>query len=213
MISIIAVVDEANITHGSYFEASAKYLSGLIEGWDWDCDLHVVNSKDCSATSINNIIADVCESKPFVFIVFSHGSEKACVAGGTSYVSSSNADKFCDSLFYSTACLNARSLGPELVGKGCQTFVGFKEESYAFCNEEYKDIFLKCDLACLVSFLNKEDKKIKDAMQEAKSYYNMQIDKLDNFKDDILFKGALIENREALRLIGNTKLKRQDLNC
>lgn len=212
MIRIIAVADEANITHGSYFETSVKYFSGLIEGWDWDSDLHIVKSKDCSATFINSKIADACEGKPFVFVVFSHGSENACVAGGVSYVSNSNADKFSKSLFYSTACLNARSLGPELVGKGCQAFVGFKEVSYAFCKEEYRDVFMKCDLACLVSFLNKEDKTIEDALKEAKSYYNMQIDKLDTF-NDILFKGELIENREALILIGNKKLKRLDLNC
>ena len=90
-------------------------------------------------------------------------------------------------------------------------FVGFTEESNAFCKVDEQEIFIRCDLACLFSFLGNEGKTLRDAMTDAISYYNMQIDKLDSFWD-VLFKGALIENREALTLLGNKDLKREDLD-
>ena len=211
MIRIVVAVDECNTTHGQYFKASKEYLSSLVDGQEWESELHVMGSSECKRSYINDRLPGICSDNPFVFVVFSHGNENACVAGGANYIDGSSAGTFSKSLFYSTACLNGKELGANLVNGGCMAFVGFTEESNAFCKVDEQETFIRCDLACLFSFLGNEGKTLRDAMTDAISYYNMQIDKLDSFWD-VLFKGALIENREALTLLGNKDLKREDLD-
>ena len=210
MIRIVVASDECNSTHGQYFEASKEYLSSLVDGQEWENELHVMGSNDCKRSYVSTNLPMICADNPFVFVVFSHGNEKACVAGGANYVDASNAKNFCKSLFYSTACLNGRELGENLVKEGCSAFIGFTEESNAFTEENHQDVFMRCDLACLFSFLGNKDKMLSEAFKEAIAYYNTQIDRLDSFQDLIL-KGLLIENRNALTLLGNKELKREDL--
>lgn len=210
MIRFVVAKDEANAALGTYFDASKNYLDGLAGGIDTESDLHVMNSKECKRTYVSDTLPKVCGEKPFIFVVFSHGNEKACVAGGVNYIDEGNVGSFKNSFFYSTACLNGRELGVKLVEEGCEAFVGFTEESNAYSIDEYREVFIKCDLACLSSFLSKKDKTLKEAESDAISYFNMQIDKLDSLTE-LLIKGALIENREALRVLGNKELKRENL--
>lgn len=210
MIRIIVSVDEKNVTLGKYFEASEKYLYGLVDNKEWTECYHVINSDECNVTYIKNTLPSLFVDKPYIFVVFTHGSEVACISSGTSYVNKENANLFKGSFFYSTACLTGKKLGFELINNGCSAFVGFTEETNAFCEDEYKYITIKCDLACLYSFLSDGDKTIGQSLDDAISYYNTQIDKLADI-GDVLFRGELITNREALTLIGNKDLKRSDL--
>lgn len=209
MIRVVVAVDEQNASHGSYFDASKDYLAGLID--ELEGDFHVMNSSSCKKSYVNDSLPAVCGDKPFVFTVFSHGNEKACVAGGQNYVDEQNLDKFKNTLFYSTACLNGKELGQKLIESGCTAFVGFTAESNALSVDDHSEIFMRCDLACLFSFLGNEGKTLKEAMADSEAYYNREIDKLDSFWD-VVAKGLLIENRDTLKVFGNTDLKREDLS-
>lgn len=46
----------------------------------------------------------------------------------------------------------------------------------ACCKDDYQEVFIKCDLSCLSSFLSKKDKTLKEAESDAISYFNGQID-------------------------------------
>ena len=54
MIRIVVAVDECNTTHGQYFKASKEYLSSLVDGQEWESELHVMGSSECKRSYIND---------------------------------------------------------------------------------------------------------------------------------------------------------------
>lgn len=168
-----------------------------------------ITSNLCNIAYIDNL-PSLCLDQPFVFIAYTHGSENGLVVNGNSFVSRNNSHYFKDSLFYSTACLVGKGLAMDLIGEGCKAFVGFSEESEVFAKSHIRKIFIDCDNYALKMFLT-TNATIGDSVKAAKQYYSSKIDKLLEFKENVLFVSALVNSRDSLICEGNKDLIKEDL--
>jgi len=149
-------------------------------------------------------------SYPFILIAYTHGFENGLRCNGSTYISNHNCNLFRNSLFYSTACLIGKELGPALIENGCKTFVGFNEESEVFEKVYFRDICLNCDNYAL-KLLMISDKTIGQSFEAMKRYYTDQIDHLIEIGEDPVFIASMRANREALVCIGDRNLRKEDL--
>ncbi len=209
MINIVIAFDNQNAGLGQYFEDCQKDIVALLDEQSQlvkSCT--TVPSPQCNAAYIDISIPKL-NSNPFIFIAYTHGIDDGLKCCGASFVSMNNCYHFANSLFYSTACLIGRKLAPELISRGCKTFIGFKEESEVFQNASYRQTFIECDNYALKMFIT-SDTTVEQAFNSMKNHYTNKIDRLMEFGEDPLFIGALIANREALICLGNKKLKKSD---
>jgi hypothetical protein len=210
MINIVIAFDNQNKTLGQYFDDCQKDIVALLEE-----QKHLVKScskitsTQCNAAYIDTIIPQL-NSKPFIFIAYTHGIDDGVRCNGSSFVSVDNCHHFVNSLFYSTACLIGKILASELIVKGCKAFIGFKEESEVFQNTSHRQTFIECDNYALKVFMI-SDATIGQAFDSMKNYYTYKIDRFVELGEDPFFIGALTANREALVCLGNKNLKKEDI--
>jgi hypothetical protein len=210
MINIIIAFDNQNSILGQYFEDCQKDIITLL-----DEQKHLINFCHQIPTPLCNvgyidITMPILNSKPFIFIAYTHGVDDGLRCNGDSFISVNNCQHFINSLFYSTACLIGKKLAPELINQGCKTFIGFKEASEVFENASYRQIFIECDNFALKMFMI-SDTSIGESFDAMKNYYTNKIDRLMEFGEDPLYIASLIANREALICIGDKNLKKEDL--
>lgn len=168
-----------------------------------------IPSSQCNVAYIDMVIP-IISVNPFIFIAYTHGIKDGLRCNGGSFVSVGNCQHFINSLFYSTACLIGKKLGPELINRGCKAFVGFKEESEVFQNVSYRRTFMECDNFAIKMFIS-SGASIGESFDAMKNYYTTKIDRLMEFGEDPLFIGALTANRESLVFLGDRALKKEDL--
>lgn len=210
MINIIIAVDDQNCHLGQYFEDCRKDIATLLdEQTQLVKSCSKISSSQCNVAYIDITIPQI-NSNPFIFIAYTHGIDNGLKCQGASFISIDNCHHFANSLFYTTACLVGRELAPELINKGCITFIGFKEESEVFHNVSYRNTFIECDNYALKMFMT-SDTSIGKAFNSMKDHYTNKIDRLMELREDPLFIGALTANREALICLGNKELKKEDL--
>lgn len=209
MIKIISAIDEKDSRLGKYFEDSQSDILSFLEEQELLEDYHSINAECCNVAYIDSLLSKITV-EPFIFIVYTHGNEKALCCNGANYVSENNSHHFKNSLFYSTACLVGKKLAPNLIEHGCKAFIGFTEESQAFEKDDYKEISINCDNAGIKALLSTKI-TVEQAFDMMKSYYSQQIDKFNEVKD-ILFAAELTANREALILLGNGSLTKDDFD-
>ena len=210
MINIIIAFDNQNAILGKYFEDCQKDIAALLDEL-----AHIVKScsnvpsPQCNVAYIDIKIPQF-NPNPFIFIGYTHGADDGLRCGGSTFVSIDNCHHFSNSLFYSTACLIGKKLAPELIRKGCKTFIGFNEESEVFESTSYRQTFIECDNFALKMFMT-SDASVGESFDAMKNHYTNQIDRLLELGGDPIFIGALAANREALVCLGDKTLKKEDL--
>lgn len=210
MINFIVSYDDLNPSLGEYFyECHLDFYNFIIEHPDM---LNVYEKIPTAKTYIDHINKATTKynSKPFVYIAYSHGNQNEFRCNGMPYICSLNVKYFTNSFLYSTACHTGKKIAYDLIDKGCITFVGYKETSHAFLKEEYRRISINCDNYALKMFLLM-DVTIEEAVNSMKRYITQHIDRLDEFKENPLYMAKLVANREALVCIGNSLLKKGDI--
>lgn len=208
MIDVISFTDEKDAKLGAYFKNSEKSLSDNIESLENVRVFKSVNSDTCTMQSVNQLMSSVDDR--CICAVYTHGNPGAFVANGKSYINDANSFRFKETFVYSTACSTAKSIGKKLISDGCLAFVGFDGDSQVLCDSDSANVIMNCDQACLFAFLN-DDISLKEAVNLAIDYYNMQIAKCMN-TSDILLRSILVANREALCVYGDQTLTRSDFN-
>lgn len=208
MIRIISATNEKDVVLGSYFKEIQLYLDGFLTENNLNTGYNNLDAEHCTHTFIDAELSNITASSPFVFVVYTHGNPSAFTCQGLSYVDKGNANLFCGSFVYSTACSAGKNLGPALIQAGCKAFIGFKEESNAFENVDYRQMSMNCDQSGLFEFLS-SGKTLKECFESMKNYYNTHIDHLDELMD-IDYRAELVANREALVLIGDENIKLTD---
>ena len=210
MINIVIAFDNQNTILGKYFEDCQMDIRMVFdEQTQLVISYTIIPSPHCTEAYFDETIPPL-NSKPYVFIAYTHGIENGLRCNGSSFISKHNCTHFKNSLFYSTACLIGKELGPELIDKGCKTFVGFNEETVVFENAAFREKFMECDNYALKLFMI-SDNTIGQSFEAMKQHYTNQIDRLMELGEDPLFIGSLTANREALICIGDKNLKKEDL--
>lgn len=208
MIGVLCFLDEKDGKLGAYFQKGADDLSSLVDSLD-DIELQgCLGTKYCTFDNVCEQMKSLHNKS--ICVMYSHGNSDEFLANGKSYINLANSKLFKDTFIYSTACLTAHSLGLQLISDGCLAFVGFTKESGVLLDENYEKIILNCDQACLYAFLS-HDITLEDAFQLALSYYDTEIAKC-NKMEDIILRGILVNNREALVIYGDNALTKSSLS-
>lgn len=209
MIRIISASDEKDAKLGSYFENSQTDIKLFLEGQSLLDGYIPMPSRLCNPAYVELVISKYSD-KPFIFVAYTHGNEKALISQKKEFVSVQNSCSFKNSLFYSTACLVGKELAPSLIENDCKAFVGFTEESIVYESEYRKSVSINCENSIIEEFLC-GDATLREAYNSMISYYNQQIDKFTEV-NDMLFASNLVSNREALVLLGDENLKKEDFS-
>jgi len=210
MINFIVAYDNQDDHLGEYFEDCKNQLFRVLAEHSEFVNgvVHEIDGNLCNDVYIDMTIPSY-NTNPFIFIAYSHGSEKALCCGNNRYVEKGvNAHHFVNSLFYTTACSVGKELGEHLIGQGCLAFVGYEKTINVYQQDGNIEISRNCDNAGIIAFLS-ENITIFEAYTKMKKYYTQQIDRLNNIKD-IVFAADLVETRDALVCLGDKNLKKED---
>lgn len=208
MINFIIAYDNNDANLGAYFEECKNHLLSVLTE-ELVNEIREICGNQCNDAYIDMIIPQY-NSKPFIFVAYSHGNEKALCCGVGRYVEKDvNAHHFANSLFYTTACSVGKELSAHLIENGCLAFIGYDESVSAYKLTEKKEVSKNCDNIGIIEFLS-DDITIWEAYMRMKNYYTQQIDKFQKI-EDVMFAGDLVEARDALVCLGDKNLKKEDL--
>lgn len=201
MINKVIVYDDNDFELGDYFETSYHDINENISLLDYVV-INPVNGMTCSIDHINGLMISF-NKNPSVFIGISHGNENEMTMNNCgAYVNSTNAHNFINSLVFSATCKSAINLGPILLDKGCNSFIGFVDDALATYDEFYH-LYTACENYCIKEFLNTE-KSLQTTFNEMMDYFDNQINLLfEGGNDEVLVAIELQSNKDNLVLIGN----------
>jgi hypothetical protein len=211
MINFVIAIDDQNPALGVYFEDCKNDIVALLDEQKRLVKSSLqIASNQCSEVHINSAIPPL-NSNPFIFIAYTHGADNGLRCNGAYFVSVNNCHHFANSLFYSTACFIGKKLAPELINKGCKTFIGFIEDSNViFENPIDKKVFIDSDNFGIKMFLT-SNVTIGESFEAMRNFYTQKIDYYQETLRSPLIASCLVTNREALICLGNKNLKKEDL--
>lgn len=98
---------------GKYFEKCRIGCAPYLTNMGLSPEIHCMHNQ-CSKVSIDQIINTLSDN--YCVVVYAHGSEVAVEdQHGNALVHKDDVAHYCNSIFYSTACYNAESLGSTLI--------------------------------------------------------------------------------------------------
>jgi len=210
MITAFIAYDNLDQELGDYFEACGTACQAYLKEFN-ETDATIING-----TTLNQVNVDIRltanNSKPFLFLAYSHGKEDSLVATNQPYVKSGvNTSSFTNALVYTNACLAAKKLGPDLITAGAIAFVGYTETiNVLLHNEAMTSLCQHIDNYALILFL-KQDKSIGQAVEDAKTFITR---KALGFEDNTLSPldaAELLRVRDSMKVFGDNDLLLSDL--
>ena len=196
MIEVIIAFDEKDERLGVYFEKCSDSLKSSLNS-----ELH--NCQMWPSKNLNPVIFDInsakLESKTFLFVAYSHGTEHS-LAAPDDFVHFGNLNIFRDTFFYTFSCLVGLKLGPELIKSGCKSFIGYRREAHIIVG--YLDEFEFCTNAGMYAFLN--GKTSWEAYTAIIDAYNSQIDSA--YTTNFIVASTMRSNRDSLVFHGDKNL-------
>lgn len=207
MIDIVISYDDNDSELGDYFEQSFNHLHAYFALIDY-LNILSIAGLSCTEDSLKTTINTLTQQS-FVFVGLLHGNDNQLLTENDILVDFADIDHLRESFFYSSACSTANCLGIELIKKGCLSYVGCNQDTYA-TYEDYYDIYINCENYCLKCFLD-SNQTLEDCFFQMLSYFDQQISMLSAENDEILVAMELIGNRDSFVLLGNKELRRSDL--
>lgn len=202
---IIVAYDNLDPELGDYFSACAKQIKESIP------NKYILSNIFNKALNIANIDLELSKinQKKFIFLAYSHGTEKTLVANQKAFIEcKTNTKNLKNGFLHTNACSSGQELGKEIIEKGGLAFIGYDEEINVL-RSEYQDLFMRCDNYAIIFFINNEKSTIKAAFQASKNFYNNKIDELLSHQP--LVAAELINARDALVAYGNLDLTIKDI--
>lgn len=197
--------DQVDAQLGHYFLASKNDLNAYLNG----AAEHTINeipSHRCNVAYIDLYLPTI-NHQNFVFVAYSHGGVDCLSCSGAWYINSpANTHNFVNSFFYAMACNTAKTLGPELITKGCLAYIGYDDLAWAL-SEPNQQISIDCDNRGLKAFIN--GGTLAEAFEEMKNFFKISIANLIA-NGQLLAAGALRKNLAALRMHGNGDIRFED---
>jgi hypothetical protein len=199
--------DNEDAPLGHYFASSKEDIAAIILGNSDQHTIKEIPSALCTQNYIDEYFPTI-NHKNFIFIAYSHGHEGYLKVSDNNYVvSPTNTHNFINSLFYAMTCYSGKVLGPELIVKGCITYIGYK--GVANTLERHKKLSIDCDNRALKNFI--EGSTAGEAVAEMKLFIKESIRSLLRSKD-VISAGGLRQNLAGLVIYGNSNLSFQGFN-
>lgn len=206
MLRFLITYDDNDASLGDYLTTCYNDISEFLKAAN-NTILVPLRGLLCTEQDVNTSI-QAFDRKRFIFISYSHGLGNCLATTNGEFVNFKNSLHFKDSLFYSCACLSAKKLGPELINKGCISFIGY--EGKVFVNEDYADVFIRCKNAGIKLFQS-GGVTIGHAYNHMRSEYLKEIDRLAAGNgDDFIAASSLNSNVQTLKLLGSDSVTIMD---
>lgn len=209
MHKFLIAYDDNDADLGDYFNQSFQDIHAVISAVAGR-QIDILNGLDSTETNIDSRI-QAYNGGRFVFIGISHGDEPHLLTTNAIFVSDNNAARFCNSFFYTTACLTGRKLATKLLSEGCVTYVGFDDTVSVM--ENYYPVFIECENYAIKEF-SRTDKSIKVVVEEMRVVFtDAYVNLLNGSAEDFLAATFLVGNRDKIVWYGNGDLTRADFNA
>ena len=201
-MNLLIVYDDLDSKRGEYFADSHQDLQHKLKP-DVISYCQALNTKDCLAHTIDYYTRNF-SGKKFIFIAYTHGTDKSIFVSEENYINESNAYLFNKSLFYACSCHSAKSLGQVLLDNGCSAFLGFNS-SISSCNPEAEAIYQDCENTFIEQFLN-TDGTIQECLKTMyNKYREMELHLSQNFN---LFEASVLSrNLSAFQVLCNDEVR------
>lgn len=201
MINSLLVYDNQDEDLGSFFQKCGEEVSKVCE-----LNKNIEIQKISDGVVFSMLVpmrAGEINSKKFIFVSFTHGSETELLQNSDPFVSI-NDDKNClrNSFAYCFACSAGKSLGANLIKEDTLSFIGYKSEISIQTLFNREDLFVECAVAGINAFV--KGKTVKESFDITVAKYNTNIDKI--YTEDMPTASLLMENRDGLILHGNQNL-------
>jgi len=145
--------DHADAKLGHYFQSSRDDISAFITQHNNEHLVHEIPSANCTQAYIDGYMPSL-NGERSLFIAYSHGNNEFLSSVNGKYIlSPENTGYFTNCFLYSMACNTGKILGPDVVSKGCITFIGYKDSAYALLGDE-KQLSIDCDNKAIKVFMN-----------------------------------------------------------
>jgi hypothetical protein len=211
MIGVIVACDDGDSALGDYFSECASDIESTLNDAQYNsCGafVHAMRSDSCNYACLCDAVGSM-NGKPFVFVAYTHGTDDGLVVNDNYFLSDNNHNfMFRGSFIFSASCLVARKLGPSLVDNECAAFIGYKDEVNILIGA-YRNFSVECCNVGLKLFFT-ENYTIQNMYQIMLRLITQKYEQLlrDN---QLILASQLVNNREALILLGNGDLSVRDL--
>jgi len=147
----LVVISYDDFPLGKYFEKCRKDLEAYLLSNNLSPNIHCMHN-ECNKNSIDEVINTLSDN--YCVVVYAHGTTVAVKDhDGNILVHEDDVAHYHNSIFYSTACYNAESLGNVLIRYMSKIFFGYKDYSWAL-DTEYGTVFIETDNFALKKILS-----------------------------------------------------------
>lgn len=201
MIKTLIVSDTKDSDLGDFFESCKQQSDLILDSSKFEKAIIDGNKafEVLLPLKVNNF-----NSKPFLYVNFSHGSEDKLLQNGTYEFLSSSTNTGCakNAFVYCYACKAGKILGKEICNNEALCFIGYCEDIIIQEFFNAKDAFVDCATCGLQSFVNgNTSKQVFDSIKEKHTKY------IDEFyMRDMLTATLFMQNRDALCIYGDLGL-------
>ncbi len=153
--------------------------------------------------------ANIINSKPFLFVSYSHGTENELLKNGITPFISVDYEIKClkNSIAFCYACKAGKNLGKELCKNGTLCFIGYNQDVTIQTYFGAEDSFVESAVCGIQFFI--EGNSTGQTLELIKEKYTKFID--DFYLKDMLTATLFMQNRDALVLHGDSELTINDV--
>lgn len=201
MINTLIVSDTKDQDLGNFFKNCKQKSDKILDSNKFE---KAIIEGDKAFEVLLPLKANNFNSKPFLFVNYSHGSDEQLLQNGTNeYLSlATNIECVKNAFVYCYACKAGKTLGKEMCNNGALCFIGYNADVIIQKYFNAEDAFVDCAICGLESFANGAT---------TKQVYNNLKDKHTNCIDefyvgDMLTASLFMQNRDALCIYGDENL-------
>ena len=208
MINALVVCDDHDIEVGDFFNKCRTKTGKIFTTFKLQIEKTEV-AGNMVFEMVVPMLANNINSKPFLFVSYSHGSENELLKNGTTPFISIDYEVKClkNSVAFCYACKAGKNLGKELCKNGTLCFIGYDEDVTIQTYFGAEDSFIESATIGVKFFV--EGYSTGQTLKLIKDIYTKFID--DFYLKDMLTATLFMHNRDALILHGNSELTINDL--
>jgi len=206
MVKTLIVSDTKDSILGGFFESCKQEVDTILDSNKFE--KKIIDGNKAFEVLLPLKVKNF-NSKPFLFVNFSHGIEDKLLQNASNEFLSLTINIECtqNAFVYCYACKAGKVLGKEICNDETLCFIGYEEDVIIQEFFNAKDAFVDCATFGLRSFVNgSTSKQVFNSIKEKHTKY------IDEFYiRDMLTASLFMQNRDALCIYGNLNLSITDL--
>ena len=208
MINTLIVCDNNDVEVGDFFNRCKIKTEKKIATSKLQFEKNEV-TRNAVFEMLVPMFANRINSKPFLFVSYSHGSENELLKNGTTPFISTDYEVKClkNSIAFCYACKAGKNLGKELCKNDTLCFIGYDNDVIIQKYFGAENSFIECATIGIEYFI--DGNSTGQTLKLIKDRYTKFID--DFYLKDMLTATLFMQNRDALILHGDSEVTINDL--